>query len=280
MVTSAFASGQNSSSVDDLNSTAIKTKEKLENSNIPTSQTHSHNARLVRSFPLKRKHEVLQDQNGSHPQKIHLIKRPPKWEPPCSSQEKAGEGKVSTWKRAKPKTSILEHPAVPRQPLTKVSSSCETEIVVGVHTEPHVPKQTQQKKSKIDHRGHKFDRSTSKHTPCSVTCKKHKQGKREPDQAINMSQTSHERANTSEPRPRATTGCLTTLISDPRIKDSGKLDQDEQMQLLEEVGQAKTLVLTMVYEDGSTQLDPKQVSRDGGRNSAFVQYAMINQLFC
>lgn len=242
---------------------------------MPASQTHSHPARVVPSFPLKRKHEVHQDQNGNHPQKIHLIKRPPKWEPPRSSQEKAGEGKVSECKRAKPKTSILGHPPVPLEPQNKASSSCETEMVLGVHTEPYVPKQTKQRKTKIDHRGHTFARSTSKQTSCSVTHQspKRKRAKCEPDQATNMSQTSHQGANIGEPRPRSTAGCLTTLISDPRIKDFGKLNQDEKMQLLEEAGQAKTLVLTMVYEDGATQLDPEQVSRGGGRNSAFVQYA-------
>lgn len=270
MVASTFASGQNSSSVEDLTSTAIKPRGKLENSNLLTSQTHSHHASLVLSFPLKRKHKLLQDQNVNHPHKIHLIKHPSKWESPCLSQEKTGKGEVCKWKTAMSKTSITEHLAVPPEPQNKASHSYESEIALGVHTEPYVPKRTQQRKSKIDHRGHQSARSTSKQTSCSVTCKspKYKRAKCGPDQATNESLPVHEGTNTGEPQAQSTTGCLSaTLLSDPRIKDSGKLNPDEKMQLVKEAGHAKTLVLTMVYQNGTTQLDPEQVSRVGGRNS-------------
>ncbi|XP_026209305.1 DNA polymerase nu [Anabas testudineus] len=238
---SALASGQKSSFVEDLNSTAIKPREKLENSNLSASQTNSHLAPLVPSFPLKRKHEVLQDQNMNCPQKIHLIKRRLKWQPPCSSQEKPGDRKVSKRRAAKPKTSMPEHPTI--------------------LPEPYVPKKTRQKRSNIDHRGHEFARSTPKQRSSFVTYQppKHKRANCGPDQATNLSQTSHERTNTGEPQPRSTDSCLTTaLICDPRIKDSGKLNQVEKMQLLEETRQAEALVLTMVYKDGATQLDPEQ----------------------
>nr|XP_020495986.1 DNA polymerase nu [Labrus bergylta] len=54
-------------------------------------------------------------------------------------------------------------------------------------------------------------------------------------------------------------GCLTTsLTSDPRVKDSGRMNSEEKRQMLEEAGKAKALVLTLVYRDGTTQLDPEQ----------------------
>ncbi|XP_041821653.1 DNA polymerase nu [Chelmon rostratus] len=70
---------------------------------------------------------------------------------------------------------------------------------------------------------------------------------------------SHEGANGGEPQNQSKAVCLTaTLTSDPRVKDSGKLDPDEKMKILEKAGKAMVLVLTLVYQDGTTQLDPEQ----------------------
>uniref|UniRef100_A0A3P8ZGS3 DNA-directed DNA polymerase n=1 Tax=Esox lucius TaxID=8010 RepID=A0A3P8ZGS3_ESOLU len=53
--------------------------------------------------------------------------------------------------------------------------------------------------------------------------------------------------------------CLTTAItSDPRVRDAGKLSIEERGRALEEAGEAGALVLTMVYQDGTTQMDPEQ----------------------
>ncbi|XP_067300083.1 DNA polymerase nu-like isoform X2 [Pseudorasbora parva] len=49
-----------------------------------------------------------------------------------------------------------------------------------------------------------------------------------------------------------------SLISDPRVCDTGRLSQEDKECMLEEVGGAKTLVVTMVYQDGTIQLDPEQ----------------------
>lgn len=50
-----------------------------------------------------------------------------------------------------------------------------------------------------------------------------------------------------------------SLISDPRVCDTGRLSQEDREFMLEEVGKAKALVVTMVYQDGTIQLDPEQV---------------------
>lgn len=64
----------------------------------------------------------------------------------------------------------------------------------------------------------------------------------------------------SELPTQSKAGCLAaSLTCDPRVKYSGKLKPDEKVQMLEIAGQAKVLVLTMVYQDGSTQLDAEQV---------------------
>ncbi|XP_051756635.1 uncharacterized protein LOC127516243 isoform X1 [Ctenopharyngodon idella] len=49
-----------------------------------------------------------------------------------------------------------------------------------------------------------------------------------------------------------------SLISDPRVCDTGRLSQEDREFMLEEVGKAKALVVTMVYQDGTIQLDPEQ----------------------
>ncbi|XP_042258347.1 DNA polymerase nu isoform X3 [Thunnus maccoyii] len=251
---SFFASGQNSS-VQDLDTTAIRPRERLENSR------RTHQPALIPSFSLKRKHELLQPQNVNPLPKISLTRRPPKWEPPRPSQEKTVERGVSERKRIRPKASNPEHLALALEPQTKASPSHKTELLLGVHTDPYVQKQTQQRQSEVEERGHEFTRNASRQIPSSVTFKppKHKRAKYGPHQATNEPKTSHEGANTGEPQNRPKAGCLTaTLTSDPRVKDSGKLSPDEKMRMLEKAEQAKALVLTMVYRDGTTQLDPEQ----------------------
>lgn len=49
------------------------------------------------------------------------------------------------------------------------------------------------------------------------------------------------------------------LTSDPRVCDASRLSQEEQICLLQEAARARALVVTMVYQDGTTLLDPEQV---------------------
>lgn len=250
---SIFAAGQ----IQDLASAAIKPSKKLENSNnnLPPSQNHSHPP-MIPSFPLKRKHKVLQHQNADLPPKIYHTIRPPKWEPPHSSQEKAMEGGVNELKRARPKSFIPE-------PLTKASPPHKTGIVLGVFEDPYTPKQTCQiRQTNMEERFCESATNASKHTPYSVTSKlKHKRAKCGPDKGPKIS---HQGANGGDPQNQSKAGCLTAILtSDPRVKDCGRLNQDEKMQVLEIAGKAKALVLTLVYRDGTTQLDPEQVSKAG-----------------
>uniref|UniRef100_UPI003AAD1DF5 DNA polymerase nu n=1 Tax=Centroberyx gerrardi TaxID=166262 RepID=UPI003AAD1DF5 len=88
---------------------------------------------------------------------------------------------------------------------------------------------------------------------------KRKRAKRGPDSAPNEPKTALEGANSAEPQNQSKAACLTVaMTSDPRVKDAGKLNPEERMRVLEEAGQARALVLTMVYRDGTTQLDPEQ----------------------
>ncbi|XP_029382792.1 DNA polymerase nu [Echeneis naucrates] len=95
-------------------------------------------------------------------------------------------------------------------------------------------------------------------TPASVTYKppKSKLDQCGPEHDADHS-LSHQWAKIVEPKAKARYP-TETLTSDLRIKDSGKLSTDEKMQMLEKAGQAKALVLTMVYQDGTTQLGQEQ----------------------
>lgn len=57
-----------------------------------------------------------------------------------------------------------------------------------------------------------------------------------------------------------TTKRTLALTSDPRVCDASRLSQEERLCVLEEAARARALVVTMVYQDGTTQLDPEQVS--------------------
>lgn len=57
----------------------------------------------------------------------------------------------------------------------------------------------------------------------------------------------------------ATTRAAFSLTSDPRVCDTGCLSQEERKCLLEEAGKVKAFVVTMVFQDGTIQLDPEQV---------------------
>ncbi|KAF0029208.1 hypothetical protein F2P81_018313 [Scophthalmus maximus] len=243
------AIGPNSSTGHSLASSALKPDKELENrSLLSTIQTHFHHRPLIPSSALKRKHEALWHQ-GNPPPKIYLARRPPKWEPPRSSQEKAKEGGVGESRR----TSVPECPA---EPQTKASPLHEEGIVSGEHTHPHVPQQPQQGVSKMEEREHESTRNVPNQTPDSRLPQK-KRAIRGIDGDANGSKTSHEWADSRGPRSKA--GHLTeTLTSDPRVQAYGKLNTEEKIWMLEKARRAKALVLTMVYQDGTTQLDPEQ----------------------
>lgn len=248
--TSTSVAEQKSSSGQNLAPTMKKAIQKMENNNLPTSPMYSHHPPLIPSFPLKRKQEVFEHQNVHPPPKIYRTTHASKWQPP---QKRTGQAEVNELTGARTK---------PREPQTKVSPSHKTGIVLEEHKDQYAPKSIQQIQQ-IKEEGRCCESATTafKQTPSSVTCQplQRKQAKCVPDQEKKGPKLSHEKA---KPRNKHTASCLTaTLASDPRVKDCGKMNPDEKMEMLEKAGKAKLLVLTAVYRDGTTQLDPEQVSR-------------------
>uniref|UniRef100_A0A672FMI6 Polymerase (DNA directed) nu n=1 Tax=Salarias fasciatus TaxID=181472 RepID=A0A672FMI6_SALFA len=62
------------------------------------------------------------------------------------------------------------------------------------------------------------------------------------------------------PTAKGSRGFREALTCDPRVKDSGKMTSDEKRQLLEKAGRFQALLLTMVYQDGTTQLHAEQLA--------------------
>uniref|UniRef100_A0A3Q4GCE2 Polymerase (DNA directed) nu n=1 Tax=Neolamprologus brichardi TaxID=32507 RepID=A0A3Q4GCE2_NEOBR len=180
-------------------------------------------AEEVAAVDSDRKREAFQHENTDPPAKISLSRRPPKWEPPRSSQEKPREGRVRESKSA-------------REPQGKASPSHETRAVSGACTQLDASNPTQQnRQNKMEKLSRELPGKASIHPPLSKPLKN------------------------SEPPTQSKAGCLAaSLTCDSRVKYSGKLKPDEKVQMLEIAGQAKVLVLTMVYQDGSTQLDAEQ----------------------
>ncbi|XP_015230931.1 PREDICTED: DNA polymerase nu [Cyprinodon variegatus] len=77
--------------------------------------------------------------------------------------------------------------------------------------------------------------------------------------AKDVSKGFHEVVTTTEPQihPRSSLPPA-ARPSDARIKDSGRLNQEEREQMLEELSRAEVVVLTLMFQDGTTQLDPEQ----------------------
>uniref|UniRef100_A0A667YS45 Polymerase (DNA directed) nu n=1 Tax=Myripristis murdjan TaxID=586833 RepID=A0A667YS45_9TELE len=227
----------------------------------------SHHLPLIPFFSLKRKYEDLPSPNASPPPKISLNSRPAKWEPPRSSQERVEEGVVGH-KGTRPQQSTHKDPGLlpvfAPEPQTKASATHKTEIASGVGT--HTMKQTRQrqderKPSLLEEMGLETTRDAAKNTPPSMTSKppKQKEARCGPDRAPSGTKIAQEVANSGKLQSQSKAACLTAAMTfDPRIKDAGKLDPEERMQVLEEMRQASVLVLTMVYQDGTTQLNPEQ----------------------
>ncbi|XP_031687209.1 uncharacterized protein LOC109896486 [Oncorhynchus kisutch] len=223
---------------------------------------------LTPTFSLKSKH-------GAPLPKIALFRRPVKWEPPQSCQEKA-----RTLQRGQEwcKTQTLKHPdltpAFSLDPRAKTKTLHKTEGTKSValttntpHRPPANPVRPRQGvpmgerglESTRDHSSSDTPQHRSSKTPKPPKPKRAKPG---PNQSQLTPETEPEGgsgAGDSRTQSNQSKTCLTTaMISDPRVRDAGKLSPEERGRVLEEAGQASALVLTMVYQDGTTQMDPEQ----------------------
>ncbi|XP_074518459.1 DNA polymerase nu [Halichoeres trimaculatus] len=189
-------------------------------------------------IPLKEKLEIHHQENAQPRPKIYLPKRPPKWEPPRSLREKN-----------KDTNELKGNQMTSTQPPTEESLSHKFGKILK---NLWALKQSQRLKRL------KAEESCGS-LPANCKPPKCKRAKCDPDQGRNGLKETHTGTSGGELQQQPRTGSLTaSLTSDPRVKDSGRMSSEERMQVLAEAEKAKVLVLTLVYQDGTTQLDPEQ----------------------
>lgn len=81
------------------------------------------------------------------------------------------------------------------------------------------------------------------------------------DQAMKLTKTLHEDIDGGK-NPNKSKASYSTafLTSDPRVKDCGLLNKEEQNEMLAKAKGAKAVMLTLVSRDGTSLLDQEQVS--------------------
>lgn len=133
-------------------------------------------------------------------------------------------------------------------------------LMFKVHSQSQVLKQAQPiSQKKVEKFSNEMARIAYEQEPVAKLCKR-RLAKLRLDPAIDGPQGFHEVATTQEIKTQSKIGLQpTALTSDVRIKDSGRLNPEEREQMLKEAEQAEAVVLTMIYQDGTTQLDHEQV---------------------
>ncbi|KAK5604740.1 hypothetical protein CRENBAI_011450 [Crenichthys baileyi] len=225
-----------------------------------TSEIHSDHPPLTPSFPQKRKYDVFQHQCVNPHFKSYKTSCPPKWEPPRPSQRTVAEGGVSELKKIRRQPSVSGCPESSEEQQTQIKiTPCETQRMIKIHTESHVLKQTQPiSQKKVEKSSNEMARIAPKQKPFAKLCK-HRLAKLRIASAMDGPKGFYEVVATSELQTQSKTALQpAALASDARVKDSGKLNPEERVQMLEEVWQAEVVVLTMMFRDVTTQLDAEQ----------------------
>uniref|UniRef100_A0A4W4EJ68 DNA-directed DNA polymerase family A palm domain-containing protein n=1 Tax=Electrophorus electricus TaxID=8005 RepID=A0A4W4EJ68_ELEEL len=211
---------------------------------------------LTHSIPI-----ILQVTTGSYNTesltKIVLPhKRPGKWEPPRPAQ---GHSRVTLSQELCPK----QITSIPK--LSSSSSSSEVQVC-------HQTEQSESTRQPINSANYAQSREKR---PVESAAPQREWKKQEHSTKIhsNIPKPSKQRCFASELKDQlnldrntevdvtSTSSKVTlALTSDPRICDASHLSQEVRMCVLEEARRARALVATMVYLDGTTQLDPEQKS--------------------
>ncbi|XP_032439872.1 DNA polymerase nu [Xiphophorus hellerii] len=222
-----------------------------------TTGIHSHHPPLTPSFPQKRKCDVFHHQCVSPLLKSHKKSHPPKWEPPCSSPWTVVEGGVSEVKKIRLQTFISGCPTSSEEQQFKITP--KTDVRFKIPTQSHVLEQTQPiSQSKLEKSSNEMGKIAPKQNLFAKLCKR-RLAKLRIDPAIDGLKGFHDVVTTSELQTHSKAGSHpTSLTSDGRIKDGGRLNPEERVQMLKQAGQAEVVVLTMMFQDGATQLDREQ----------------------
>ncbi|XP_076829841.1 DNA polymerase nu isoform X2 [Brachyhypopomus gauderio] len=183
-------------------------------------------------------------------------KRPAKWEPPRPALGSSSSQSQGLW----PKHTVST--------LQFSSSSSSSEVQVCHHTQqsgstrqPLNPVKCARswEKRPVEcapprREREKQEHSTQFHADIPTPSKQRRFASEVKDSQLNLDK------NTEGDMTSATSKLTLALTSDPRICDVSRLSREEGTCMLEEAGRAGALVATMVYLDGTTQMDPVQKS--------------------
>ncbi|KAM6949550.1 LOW QUALITY PROTEIN: DNA polymerase nu [Aplochiton taeniatus] len=219
------------------------------------------------TFAFKRKHETGPSHNAPPPSKVDSFpRRPIKWEPPRSSlgaQDRAGdpEGRGALTSTPKHSDCSLAFTPDPRGQIKRTLHHTERAKEGRINASNQLPSDPDWRKIPSKEMGlhpSKDGSSSETHRP-TRTAKpfKPKRPKPAPGQDPIGPDTKSDSANSTDGQFKVIPS-TTSITSDPRVKDAGKCSPEERYMVLEEAGQARALVVTMVFQDGSTQLDPEQ----------------------
>lgn len=200
---------------------------------------------------VNRKLEMPQDQRVLPPPKISFSR---KWQPPPFSKKEAKQSASFEPERAKLATANTELVGFPRESLTRINEASGS---LEEYKDQPAPKQNQQPCKR------KRATTSSRETPSP--CAIQSLGKIRPtfvsDQAAKRTRTLHERTDGGkiQNQTKASHSCA-FVTSDPRVTDCEMLNKEEQNELLQKTKGARAVMLTVVYRDGTSLLDPEQVS--------------------
>lgn len=221
--------------------------QKVEDINLSASLSHSCHFPTI-PLSVKRKLEMVENPCVLPPPKISLTR---KWKPPPFSKKEAKQSASIELKRARPHTPNTELSDFLKESLTNSSEAAGiSEKCKGQPTPEQGLQPCKQKCGKTI-----FEETTAlsvgKIKPKFVsdqTKKRTKALREDPD-----GRKTHNRSKD--------TFSTAFLTSDPRVKDSMMLNKQEQNKMLEKASRAKVVMLTLVYRDGTSLLDPEQVSK-------------------
>lgn len=242
-----IAAGPNLSSVHEVTLAASVPTKELEDHSLHSYQSQSYHLSLPSSLFLKRKCDVSQQQYGVPPLKMYRPRFPPNWDS-FFPHKRMAEGRTSVPMSAEfvPQTT----------PSVQTKNSHFTE-----HRQLLVPTQTQHYFETFQGQYRETEKDACKQT-LSYKSRKSMSHKCSIDSPASGVKTLPEAVSNIDLQSQFKKGCLpSTLMSDSRVTDLGKLNSEERIHILQKAKQSEVLVLTMWYQDGTTQLDPEGVSK-------------------
>lgn len=194
---------------------------------------------------------MFEDQCVLPPPKISLTR---KWQPPPFSK-----------KEAKQSASIELQTARPTTPHTKLFGFLTESLKSSSEASGILEEYKDQPALKQNQRPCKRKRATTASKESSSPHVFQSLGKIKPkfvsDQAMKLTKTLHEDIDGGKtPNKSKASHSHAFLTSDPRVKDCGLLNKEEQNEMLEKAKGAKAVMLTLVSRDGTSLLDQEQVS--------------------